>query len=281
MKGGTLPQGYTIVEVMIFLAVTGVTLLSAMALLNGQQRKTEFSQAIRDAESQIQDVINDVSTGYYTNTGDFVCSVGAGGVNISTGTNNQGTNKDCIFVGRIIQFAPDGNTDTMKVYTSVGRRQVNTGGTFQEVTNLTEAAPRVIAPTRGSPNIPDATQTLTLKYGLTASKAYYLNGSTQTGVGAVGFFTTFAQYGGATGSELASGSQNLNLVPVAGTNLGQSSQSAAAEMNTVTNLAPLNPASGVVVCFQSGGTDQYGMITIGGDNRRLSTKLDIGNGTCP
>ncbi|HSX23561.1 MAG TPA: hypothetical protein VLE74_00460, partial [Candidatus Saccharimonadales bacterium] len=68
MSGGTKPLGYTIVEVMIFLAVSGALLVSALLIFNGRQQRIEFGQSIRDIDSKIRDVLNDVSTGVYNYT---------------------------------------------------------------------------------------------------------------------------------------------------------------------------------------------------------------------
>ncbi len=68
MNRGNRSTGYTIVETMIFLAVSSLMFISAMILINGRQSRAEFIQAVRVFEANLRDVANDVSTGYYANT---------------------------------------------------------------------------------------------------------------------------------------------------------------------------------------------------------------------
>src|SRR5438477_181949 len=115
MRGGRGPQGYTIVEVMIFLAVSSALLLSAMALISAQQRKTRFSQGSKDMVSQLQDIVNIISTGYYINSNNYKCSDSGNGDSsgyptVSSSTaNNKGANYGCTFIGHVFQFSPDGS----------------------------------------------------------------------------------------------------------------------------------------------------------------------------
>jgi type II secretory pathway pseudopilin PulG len=278
---GSQLAGYTIVEVIIVMAITAALLISALALISGQQQRTEFSQSINDINSQIQDVMNDVSTGYYANTGNFTCDA----TGLHSGTNNQGTNKDCIFIGRAMQFGVGGNKSAFDIYNIIGQRQITSGGTTKEVQSFAETQPLAIA----LPNVPsgaDATDRRTLNSGLTANKMYYLDANNVSHfVSAVAFMTSFANY---SGGNLVSGAQTVSLVPIDGTDLATNN----AESNTVSGITTfksttftqgnnINPASGVVICFQSGGTNQYGQITIGGNGRQLTTDLIINAGTCP
>ncbi len=52
-------------------------------------------------------------------------------------------------------------------------------------------------------------------------------------------------------------------------------------MPTPTNPdADVNPTAGVDICFNSGGTNQHAVISIGGSGRVLSTTLVIYDGAC-
>src|SRR5688572_2958718 len=108
MRKGASRAGYTIVEVMIFLAVSGMMLTMALLLVNGQQNKTEFAQTVRDLESRIQDVTNDIATGYYSRSGNIRCgyqipSNPASGIVLTPASGvEQGANSDCIFIGRVM-----------------------------------------------------------------------------------------------------------------------------------------------------------------------------------
>lgn len=265
MNGGKQPQGYTIVEVMIFLAISGALFASASGLLSGQQRKTEFAQAIREIESQLQDTINDVATGYYTNTNNFTC---AAGPSITSGINEQGANKECIFLGRAIQFGVQGtDPEGFNIYTVVGNRQAS----GKEVKDYDEAKPTAIAPgATTSPGVPSAIDNKALQSGLKVAKMSIGGGPP---IGAVGFFSSLAAYD-ATGNNLLSGAQTVDLIAMKDSSLGQTSPASVDEINRRARYG-VNPAGGVIICFKSAGTEQFGIITIGSGSRQLTTKLEI------
>ena len=256
-------HGYTIVEVMIFLAVSGALLVSALLLVGGQQRQTQFNQAVREIENVVQDIINDVSTGYYSRPSDFECKNVSDTVTIITpSTNTIGTNKDCMFVGRLIQFAVDGTDEEgFSVYTAVGLRENN----GDIVTGLGAAKPTILGL---------STQRHTLKYGLKAKKMICCAGAVEVekNVGVVGFFAALEGGGG----DLASGAQHIDLRPYRSTALKQS------EISGPLNTGDLSVANynGVTICFESGGTDQHANLIIGGNSRQTSTQLEIENGAC-
>lgn len=132
--------GYTIVEVIIVLTVSALLFASSVVAYNQQNRRTQFTNSVNDFAQSIQDVLNDVENGLYPSLNDFSCTVsGAGKPQISNGANKQGTNTDCTFVGKAIQFAPQAETASdIEIYTIVGRR-VNTLG--DPVSDISQAQP--------------------------------------------------------------------------------------------------------------------------------------------
>ena len=120
---GKSRRGYTIVEALIFLAVSGALLVSAGTVISGRQERTRFSQAIDDVSQNLQDVFNDASTGFYPSANNIICSVtGTPGSTLTLGSNPsiQGTNQACIFAGKLIEFPT--NTTTYNIYTAVANR---------------------------------------------------------------------------------------------------------------------------------------------------------------
>lgn len=145
MKRMLASSGYTIVEAMIFLAVSGLLLVSVIALISGEQAKTEFTASIRDFESRMQDVLNDIATGSYPGS-TAGCSLAADGSPQLSGSANQGTNQACTFVGKAIQFSPEpGQEGQYKLSTVVGRRIIDVpGGAPKEVSSIQDANPRIL-----------------------------------------------------------------------------------------------------------------------------------------
>jgi len=172
---------FTIVEVMIVLAVSGLILLSAISLVSGRQNRTEFATGINDLQQQIQQVINETSSGYYPNGEDFTCSATSGTptpVTLADGTGAQGTNAGCIFLGKVIQFGL-GNTNLgpsqLGVIPLVGNQFQYVGGTPDPILQLSQAVPRAAhqatstsgSPLAGESNVPTATaSTDMMEYGL-------------------------------------------------------------------------------------------------------------------
>lgn len=283
MKRRLGASGYTVLEVMIVLAVSGTLMVSALALISGQRQKTEFQQALKDVEGQINDVINDVSTGYYSNTGNFTCvkDVGSGRPRLqSSASDTQGSNNDCIFIGRVMQFAENGSSgEKYNIFNVVGLRQALNGGTLTNSQTIAQTVPTAMAPgTSGvTSNYPSSTENKRLQYGLSLR-------SIRVGAqsyGAVGFFGSLVPIN-STGGNLLSGAQTVQLIPIPNTALDATAPATVDRINALdTASLNVNPTSGVVLCFQSGGTNQYGLITIGSNARRLSTTTSIQSGVCP
>jgi prepilin-type N-terminal cleavage/methylation domain-containing protein len=116
MKGEKTPAGYTILEIMIVLAVSGLMFLIAANFINGKQERTQFPGAVNSLATTIQKTVKDVVNGKYADI-NLKCTVTAGSppvVSVTqsptyTTTNNpsndlQGTNNGCIFLGKVMQF---------------------------------------------------------------------------------------------------------------------------------------------------------------------------------
>lgn len=273
--------GFTVIEVMIVLAVTGLLFVSAAALISGKQNQTAFSQSIRQIQSQIQQVINEVSVGYYPNLGNVQCN-GAGGTVALTNASGtgQGANAGCIFLGKAMQFQIDTSSpEVFNVYSIAGLQKGGVGG--KESSSLSEAKPKVIAPSSAETTLPDSTVSDTLQNGLTTVKMYYNNGAGDKNIGVVVFASSLAQFDSTSGS-LLSGSQQVSLIPIddgeVNSKLGQSKTAGVDIINSKLSTASTSSNIGVYLCFASDGTDQSGLITIGGNGRQLAVNLAIKNG---
>lgn len=279
MKGGTkTPFGYTIIEVMIFLAVSGFMFILAAAFISGRQARTEFRQGMNEVKSQVQDVINDVSNGYFPQSDSLACTGGgAAGPSFAGVGQTQGTHKGCVFMGKVIQFGRGGDPSRYDIYT-VAANQYSSGSTLP--VNFNQAAPKVVSGTQS------LTDSGTLKWSLEEKSmaSYGSNDATYTGahtaIGAVGFFGSFGSY--STTGTLDSGAQTVLVVPIPASALGGSD--AEGDINTyLKNQADTNTATraNVLICFD-GGVNQKGSVTIGGTKgQRLATSMLIGGSTVP
>lgn len=106
MKGGKnrQPLGYTIVEVMIVLAVSGMMFVIAASFINGKQEQSAFTAGTKDMASQIQDVVEQVTDGKYSDI-PLGCNAGGSSLGFPISSADQGTNSPCVFLGKLLQFS--------------------------------------------------------------------------------------------------------------------------------------------------------------------------------
>lgn len=261
-------SGYTIVEVMIFLVVSGILLISAMTLFNGQQRRTQFTNSVRETDARIRTIINEVGSGYYPSNG-FKCTVdGSGEILLETGSEEQGTNKDCIFLGKILSFSKD--SSDYSVYTVVGK----TKNGDELTTSLSDSNPTIIAQDEAEEG-PDNTENFTMSYGLSVDNIKTLQNSQN--IGSFGILQSLG-VSNSGGSDPKSASQTVDTIPLAGSNLGSSPSEIKNRLSLLDDTA--RNSSSIRLCLKSGGGDRYASITIGGSNGGLGTEVKIDDKDC-
>lgn len=286
-------SGYTILETLIFLAVSGVLFVSAMTLVNGRQARAEFTSAVREFELELTDIAGNVAAGYYSTSGTMTCDTpGTDPPLVTSAATPLGTNEKCVFMGRVMQFAPnDGNAstttdaETYNVYTAVGRRYDASG--TKDAENITEARPVLIAPGMVAPSTtrPDMIDRKKLSGGARVEKITI--GGTTTQVGGFGFFNNLHVTN--QGAITKSGSLQVDVVvpnpgvPAMVTGLNETSTAFVHKMDSLSANMPLvNPSGGLVICLRSGGTSQHALINLGtGNAGKLTTSMTIGPGNCP
>ncbi len=229
------PNGYTIVETMIFLAVSGALFLSAMLLINGQQRKTEFSTSVRDFDSKLQSIIGNVSSGYYNNPGTITCNAiivaGVRTPNPTAGVSSQGQNQDCTFIGQYIDLSAPFDKFTITSYAGL---RLNSSG--KVVQTLTEAVPTPIS---------SSAETYKLLGGVTANMKIVGGSIIKT----LAITTTFNQHNSA--GILDSGSSRVEMHAINGA-----------------GIDVVNPSTGVQICLSSG--NQVGIVVLNTGSTRVS-----------
>ncbi len=116
-------RGFTIIEVILFLAISGLLLLVAFAFTASSIRNTRFSDATKSLENFVKDQYTRVQTNSLAlNTPDGrrpVCSPSSAvaGENASSGTGTS----NCILMGSILEFNPiAGDRRTVNIYPILG-----------------------------------------------------------------------------------------------------------------------------------------------------------------
>lgn len=263
--------GFTIIESMIYLAVSGVLFASALGIFTTQQRETQFSQSVRQFESTINGLVNDSSTGTYSNFANVRCQYSANVPLITSQVgSNAGDNDDCLFLGKAVQFGngpysptPDENFAQLTV---VGRNDITTGNLIY--TDLFPA----IAWDAGSPD--KFIERGKISWGTGIKKAYYVDD-----FGAVNYIYGLAvlanQFGEATdaSSEFYSGDSTQFVYAMRSNTAAQSiSSSRIDESSLATGLrSPYNsivfaePPSPIIICLE-GAHNQQASIEIGSNS---------------
>ncbi len=251
--------GFTILETIIVLTVTVALLGSALLVFQGRVPRVQFESAVNEMSTQIQDVANQVASGNYPYTGNFKCSAASGTPELGLGNDDQGTNEDCVFIGQAIQFgvsctAGNDDCDDLHLYTVVGLRATPSG----IVMNLDAAKPQI--------SHEFASTSQTLSYGMSVSKVLFTDGAGTHEIGGVGFFQTFGRT--VSGPDQLNGASQVEVVPLKASGFGQ----AEAQFASILNSMPVssnegfyttpNPASGITICLRSGGSNQWGTITL-------------------
>ncbi len=269
-------SGYTIVEVMIFLAVTGMLLGVALTMIGRQQQRTQFNQSVHDIQSKIEDVLNDVSTGFYSNTNNFHCKASdtpgdRPDVKYS-GTNPQGSNTNCIFLGKVIQFAPETGADQYRIFTVVGRQYKSKYATSEVVKSFSDAVPTMVF--NGTASV--VSEDEELEYGLEAKSLSYQDGTSKQ-TGAIGIFTRLSDYStGVSGTGLATSAQNIDVIPIPNTKLGDFSSVIKSNTDSLVDSAAKNVP--IELCFDSGdAASGIAIITIATNHGNITTNLTITN----
>lgn len=290
--------GYTIVETMIFLAVSAAMFTSAMALINGKQNRTEFTNSVRNFESSLNDIANDVSNGYYNNAtstgGSYKCSVNGNNITLGTGAS---TPDGCILIGKAIQFGPSGsNKEKYSTINLVGKQFINGSIANGDVKDINESSVFAVTPNQTTPNLPDASTDITIGGGVTVECVLYAssavtpaaspcsNQGSMKKVDTISYMTTF--HGLAAGVETSGSSQIDLLIKQSGNdvNVGRNKKDVAQELNgynvgNVTNLSNA-PGSAVYICLQSNGSNQYALVSLGGAASRTATQTSFYSGKC-
>ncbi len=233
MKNGNRHSGYTIVEALIFLAVSSVLLTSALILVGGQQRKTEFDTSVRNFDSKIQSVIGNVTSGYYNNTGQTTCTVSAGVITVNKGGTGIGQNSNCTFIGQWISLNAAKNGVDITSYAGLRR----TSFPLREVQSLAEAKATPITDTR---------EEFLFRGGITGSMKII---GTSQAIDTLAITTTFNTYNSGT---LASGSSRSEIHAI----------------DTGAGVDDTNPAQGIQICLTDGA--RVGIIVLNNGSTRVT-----------
>jgi prepilin-type N-terminal cleavage/methylation domain-containing protein len=305
MKGARTPAGYTIIEVMIVLAISGVMFLIAANFITGKQEATSFPQGVNQLAASLQNTLEQVNDGQYSDL-DITCKFNnatpptassISGLNLYDGTgtttngsagvnDTQGTLSPCIFLGKVVQFnfndgvSGDIPAQQYQTFTLAGGRL---DANSQPITQLDYAGPTPIPQLTIQASIPQHLNVIDVNEEPTteepaSSTAPFPSGHSSNPSFGIGFIQSL---GTTDQNGAANGSQPINLYYVSG--LGAD---LAAPIIDGTTLTLVPPTQEVVMCVTDNA--QYAYIEIGSDNNQLAVRvrmlgyqpLTFGNNQC-
>lgn len=255
MKGGKTPLGYTIVEVMIVLAISGVMFLIAATFVNGRQEQASFTAGVHQMTANVQDVIEQVTDGQYSDI-PLNCTYSSSGTTFPPGNSpGQGANSQCVFLGKMLYFTRPLPSSAYEVVSLAGGRDDTSGN---PITDLSSAEPAIIN---------DLTTNQVTPQSLNVDNITVNGGGTTTP--AIGFFQS--QGSVAAGGSLANGAQSAGLYYYSG--------SATDFPNLTFNGSDVQTAQSADICLTDG--TRYAEITLGVSGGQLSANTQIDGITRP
>lgn len=266
---GVRPQGYTIVEVMIVLAVSGLMFVIAANFISGKQERASFTSGVNEMAARLDDMIQQVTDGQYSDI-PLTCNFTGLATTITPGNpQGQGTNAKCVFLGKILHFqeqatAPDSwpagdNLSHYEVLSVAGGRIDST--TLMPITVLATAKPTAAHDINKQQIVPQS---------LDVNKIT-INPGNVTNTSAFGFFQSQGTSDGAGGIKNGAQTVIMYYLPA----LPASSTTSTAETKVTAALG----ATTVDICLTDG--KQYATISLGANGNKLATSLKRSGTTKP
>ncbi|HET9850268.1 MAG TPA: type II secretion system protein [Candidatus Saccharimonadales bacterium] len=119
-------RGFTIVETLLALAISGVIFAAGITVLNGRRLDTEYQQAVYDLQSQLQSYIDQVSSKVIPGYQQYDCTANTAGTRPQLTTPYTGQTSNCLYLGQAIALGV--NSDTITAYPVFGFRTFQDAG---------------------------------------------------------------------------------------------------------------------------------------------------------
>ena len=276
MRHGPKQRGFTIIEVLIFLAISGFVFASAIGQYTSQQKKVNFNQGVRDLQALLSTVSNEAESSYGPDVSQHHCTTTLTSVQFFP---PPGDSSSCIFLGKAFaagygtgcsKGAPGNCTTSITIPVVGAKSALSILGSAVPVNSYAQAFP--LALTGGSsPYVPDLPERKSLNNNIGVYRTFVRNndGSIRRSIGAVAFLFN-----------LDSTTRLGNALDLVGLPLAASSGEAAITQ-AINGLKTgsdgttyyRNPVDGITFCIED-GNGKLSAISVGAGNSSLDVQVE-------
>lgn len=257
--------GYTIIESLLVLAVTGALFIIAATFVNGRQQKVQYVQAVQDFNNKLEDILNDVSVGYFPETA-VKCTESGSTPNFSTSGSVQGQNKDCVFLGKSVQVGVDCDASDHKTCTKVDFY------TIAGLAKITDSTGASVSPTSVTQSVPRATNLLAETYEI--QWGVYIDNVVRATSGP-GFTATGRQLAFITDiADVSASGDSVSVYSVSGTTVNDLTRAAAISMFNNSGSLAIDTAA-TAICLKDPSSDRVSAVVLNKNAQSTRTVLAI------
>ncbi len=298
-------SGFTLVEVMIFIAISGMLFIFGLKNLIDTQQKDQFNVALGNIKSQLQVYFNDAENGNYQLPQGYYCLSSLPRLTIAFSPRPLGSdNPNCSYLGSALYFInnPTTNLSKLLIFPVFGYTFKNNSVGFNQ------SAPNSTSLNQSLPvSNPNLFTTFNLPSSVSLYNVTFINNSNQTNnINLFLMLSNFNQY--TSSNSLNSGSQFSRIIPIIpfATPIDYASQIGVQPVNYINQLTdqcvennnqplpsyacrennnveiansatPIGPSSGISICLNSTNGSESAQLTIGNStkssNSTIFTKL--------
>ncbi len=291
---GDLSSGYTIIEVMIFLAISGVIFIFAVIFVSGKQNQVEFSQGMANIKIQLQQVVDDAVNGSFSEPANFSCKDGG----VSSGREtllflnnaaNQGSNGQCMFIGYGVQFDVYGTNSNGYAIVPVAISRLS--GNNLPISSLKDAVPTPLTADQygTGTNGVDLVRSGSLGYGIQVTKMFSINNNNSPpkytpidGFAVFDNITSNSQYSSSSSNSQPASLYSTTLTVPAPTEENTSLSSIAPFSYYITQIGAgdaLTNNDQILICFQgAGSSSEKASIVLGSSNNQMAVTMHLIDG---
>lgn len=131
-------EGYTIIEVSLFLGISALLLAIALLGTGLSIRTTRFTDSTRSLHSYVQQQYDALLNGVNSRFGNETCNAGS----VTTGTSQTPGTSNCLFMGKLMVFTP--NSSDISTYNIIGTEPNNPDYSLSDEQLIYNFTPTVI-----------------------------------------------------------------------------------------------------------------------------------------